>query len=93
MCQTIFEKASPRQESQTVTCLPVTFNLEAQARSVFFEKEDTLNILNRRSTTVRGGVSEFSLTCTGGFYSLHETCGTCGTLPYFLCSVSNALAA
>ena len=93
MCQTIFEKVSPRQESQTVTCLPVTFNLEAQARSVFFEKEDTLNILNRRSTTVRGGVSEFSLTCTGGFYSLHETCGTCGTLPYFLCSVSNALAA
>ena len=91
MCQTIFEKASPRQESQIVTCLSVTFDLKAQTRSVFRRRCPflyflsgflTLNISNKRSKTVRGGVSEFGSTCSGGFHVLHETCGT---HPYFLC--------
>ena len=92
MCQTIFEKASPRQESQTVTCLSVTFDLKAQTCSVFRKREypflyflsgfPRLNISNKLSTTVRGRVSEFGSTCSGGFHVLHETCGT---QPYFLC--------
>ena len=59
---------------------------------MFFEKEDILSCTSSLDfvgkifyTDVQrpsGGEPEFGLTCTGGFHSLHETCGT---LPYFLC--------
>ena len=67
-------------------------DLKAQTRSVFRRRGFPFlyflsgflrsNISNKRSKTVRGGVSEFGSTCSGGFHVLHETCGT---HLYFLC--------